>query len=131
MLLNDVGQTFGKANFLNRDNVSSVNFDGWSKTSVWQDKKSCIGNISLSGRARWSIRTSAKRVARFSGTPRAIDRSPASRSVRRRTRRGCAAASRAAGEARHRRRVGRGVQQKRDEIVNRRCDDLTSRHASH
>jgi hypothetical protein len=29
MLLNDVGQTFGRANFLNRDNVSSVNFDGW------------------------------------------------------------------------------------------------------
>jgi hypothetical protein len=48
MLLNDVGQTFGKANFLNRDNVSSVNFDGWSKIRVWKDKKSCVGNISLS-----------------------------------------------------------------------------------
>jgi hypothetical protein len=48
MLLNDVGQTFGKANFLNRDNVSSVNFDGWSKTRVWKDDKSCVGNISLS-----------------------------------------------------------------------------------
>jgi hypothetical protein len=48
MLLNDVGQTFGKANFLNRDNVSSVNFDGWSKTRVWKDDKSCVGNIPLS-----------------------------------------------------------------------------------
>ncbi len=36
MLLNDVGQTFGKANFLNRDNVSSVNFDDWSETRVWE-----------------------------------------------------------------------------------------------
>ena len=48
MLLNDVGQTFGRANFLNRDHTSSVNFDGWSKTRVWKDGKSCVGNISLS-----------------------------------------------------------------------------------
>src|SRR5262249_13643078 len=48
MLLNDVGQTFGKANFLNRDNVSSVNFDGWSKTPVWEDEKSCVGHLTLS-----------------------------------------------------------------------------------
>src|SRR5262245_43692465 len=34
MLLNDLGQTFGKANYLNRDNVSSVNFEGWSKTKI-------------------------------------------------------------------------------------------------
>jgi hypothetical protein len=48
MLLNDVGQTFGKANYLNRDNVSSVNFDGWSKTRVWESATSCRGHISLS-----------------------------------------------------------------------------------
>jgi hypothetical protein len=45
MLLNDVGQTFGKANYLNRDNVSSVNFDGWSKQRIWRDEKSCVGNL--------------------------------------------------------------------------------------
>jgi hypothetical protein len=48
MLLNDVGQTFGKANYLNRDNLSSVNFDGWSKEKIWVDEKSCVGNLSLS-----------------------------------------------------------------------------------
>jgi hypothetical protein len=48
MMLNDVGQTFGKANYLNRSNLSSVNFDGWSREKVWVDGKSCVGNISLS-----------------------------------------------------------------------------------
>jgi len=48
MLLNDVGQTFGKANWLNRDDVSSVNFDGWSKTRIWEDGKSCDGHITVS-----------------------------------------------------------------------------------
>jgi len=48
MLLNDVGQTFGKANYLNRDVLSSVNFDGWSKTRVWEDEKSCVGHMSMS-----------------------------------------------------------------------------------
>jgi hypothetical protein len=48
MLLNDVGQTFGKANYGNRDNVSSVNFDGWSKARVWEDDRSCVGHISRS-----------------------------------------------------------------------------------
>ena len=48
MLLNDVGQTFGKANYMNRSNVSAVNFDGWSKERIWRDEKSCVGNLSLS-----------------------------------------------------------------------------------
>jgi hypothetical protein len=48
MLLNDVGQTFGRANYLNRDNMSSVNFDGWSKSRVWEDDRSCKGHIALS-----------------------------------------------------------------------------------
>jgi len=48
MLLNDVGQTFGKANYLNRGNVSSVNFDGWSKERIWHDQKACVGNLPLS-----------------------------------------------------------------------------------
>jgi hypothetical protein len=48
MLLNDVGQTFGKANFRNSDPVSSVNFDGWSKTRIWEDDKSCVGHMTSS-----------------------------------------------------------------------------------
>jgi len=49
MLLNDVGQTFGKANLYNRDNVSAANFEGWSKTKVFENGEACVGNISLSG----------------------------------------------------------------------------------
>jgi hypothetical protein len=48
MLLNDVGQTFGKANYRNSDSVSSVNFDGWSKTRIWEDEKSCVGHMTSS-----------------------------------------------------------------------------------
>jgi hypothetical protein len=48
LMLNDVGQTFGKANALNRDTVSSVNFDGWSKTRVWKDGDECVGRLSRS-----------------------------------------------------------------------------------
>jgi hypothetical protein len=45
MLLNDVGQTFGKANYLNRGTLSSVNFDGWSRERIWRDEKSCAANL--------------------------------------------------------------------------------------
>jgi hypothetical protein len=45
MLLNDVGQTFGKANYRNTDSISSVNFDGWSKTRIWEDEKLCVGHM--------------------------------------------------------------------------------------
>jgi hypothetical protein len=48
LLLNDVGQTFGKANYLNRSNLSAVNFDGWSKERIWRDQKSCVANLPLS-----------------------------------------------------------------------------------
>jgi hypothetical protein len=48
MLLNDVGQTFGKANYRNSDSISSVNFDGWSKTRIWEDEKSCVGHMTSS-----------------------------------------------------------------------------------
>jgi hypothetical protein len=44
-MLNDVGQTFGRANRLNRDAVGSVNFDEWSRTPVWSDPKRCVANI--------------------------------------------------------------------------------------
>jgi hypothetical protein len=48
MMLNDVGQTFGNANLFNRDNVSSVNFEGWSRTSVWTGADGCVGHMSKS-----------------------------------------------------------------------------------
>jgi hypothetical protein len=132
MLLNDLGQTFGKANFLNRDNVSSVNFDGWSKTGVWKDKKSCIGNISLS-------RTGTLEHPKISEAGRAFlagllvqltdrqlhDLFDVARVELR---------SRKPGSGERPATVDEWVaafKQKRDEIVNRRCDDLTSRHASH
>ena len=48
MILNDVGQTFGHANRLNRDVPGSVNFQEWSRTPVWSDPKRCVANISKS-----------------------------------------------------------------------------------
>lgn len=48
MMLNDVGQTFGNANLFNRDSVSSVNFEGWSKTSIWTGTAGCTARLSKS-----------------------------------------------------------------------------------
>jgi hypothetical protein len=48
MMLNDVGQTFGNANLFNRDSVSSVNFEGWSTTSVWTGASGCVARLSKS-----------------------------------------------------------------------------------
>ena len=48
MMLNDVGQTFGNANLFNRDSVSSVNFEGWSRTSVWTGAAGCVARLSKS-----------------------------------------------------------------------------------
>jgi hypothetical protein len=48
MLINDLGQTFGKANFYNRSNASAVNFDGWSKAKVWASGEACVGGMSKS-----------------------------------------------------------------------------------
>ena len=48
LMLNDVGQTFGHANRLNRDRPGSANFDEWSHTPVWSDTKRCVANISKS-----------------------------------------------------------------------------------
>jgi hypothetical protein len=45
MLITDLGLTFGHASRLNRDAVSSVNFDQWSRTSVWDNPRSCTGNL--------------------------------------------------------------------------------------
>jgi hypothetical protein len=45
MMLDDVGQTFGRANIFNRDAPGSVNFELWASTPVWKDDKRCIGNL--------------------------------------------------------------------------------------
>ena len=48
MMLNDVGQTFGHANAFNRESTGSVNFDGWSKTPIWNDATACVGHLTKS-----------------------------------------------------------------------------------
>lgn len=45
MMINDLGQTFGRANLRNRDRLSGMNFEGWSHTKVWLDSRQCIGNL--------------------------------------------------------------------------------------
>jgi hypothetical protein len=51
MLINDLGLTFGKSNALNRSTKGAVNFEEWSQTPIWKDKTGCVGNLSgsLSG----------------------------------------------------------------------------------
>jgi len=45
MLIQDGGVTFGRANRFNRDTRGSANLKEWSRTPVWQDANSCIGNL--------------------------------------------------------------------------------------
>ena len=47
MMVNDLGQTFGRSNLFNRDAVGSVNFRGWSAAHVWSDKSDggCYGDL--------------------------------------------------------------------------------------
>jgi len=131
MLLNDVGQTFGKANYLNRDNVSSVNFDGWSKTRVWDDGKSCVGRISLS-------RTGTLEHPRISESGRAFLAGLLTQLTDRQLHDLFDVArvelrSRKPGSSEPPATVDEWVtafKLKRDEIANRRCDGLTSPHAS-
>jgi hypothetical protein len=48
MMVNDLGQTFGRANTFNRNGLSSVNFERWSRTAVWTDAPGCVGNLARS-----------------------------------------------------------------------------------
>jgi hypothetical protein len=48
MMIHDVGQTFGRANLLNRSALGSVNLDRWSNTPVWKDPVHCVGNLAPS-----------------------------------------------------------------------------------
>jgi hypothetical protein len=45
MMVNDLGQTFGRANTFNRNPLSSVNFERWAGTTVWTDAPDCVGNL--------------------------------------------------------------------------------------
>ena len=45
MMVNDLGQTFGRSNLFNRDQVGSVNLEKWSATPVWKDDRLCIGDL--------------------------------------------------------------------------------------
>ena len=48
LIVHDVGLTFGRANYLNRNASSSVNFELWSTTPIWRDKDACVGHLSKS-----------------------------------------------------------------------------------
>ena len=48
MMIHDIGNTFGKANRLNRASVSGGHLENWSKTPVWKDAGQCVGDLSKS-----------------------------------------------------------------------------------
>ena len=48
LFLHDVGLTFGRAQFFHSNRPTSVNLDGWSRTSIWRDRDRCIGDLSRS-----------------------------------------------------------------------------------
>jgi hypothetical protein len=45
LMLNDVGLTFGAANFLNDNGMGSANFRAWSAEPVWKDAERCTANL--------------------------------------------------------------------------------------
>jgi hypothetical protein len=47
-MIDDLGQTFGRANELNRDPIGSVNLAKWSDTPVWTGSQGCVANIARS-----------------------------------------------------------------------------------
>lgn len=51
LTINDVGLTFGRANWTNANAESAVNLDAWSRTPVWKGDTGCVGNLprSLTG----------------------------------------------------------------------------------
>src|SRR6201999_4249838 len=48
MMVNDLGQTFGRSNLFNRDHVGSVNFEKWAGAHVWRDASHCVGDLAPS-----------------------------------------------------------------------------------
>ena len=45
MMVNDLGQTFGRSNLFNRDQIGSVNLEKWAGAHVWSDSHLCIGDL--------------------------------------------------------------------------------------
>ena len=45
MMLNDVGLTFGRANVMNANAISSVNLQQWASAPVWKGTDGCIANL--------------------------------------------------------------------------------------
>ena len=48
MMVNDLGQTFGRSNLFNRDAVGSTNLEQWSAAHIWTDKRGgpqCVGDL--------------------------------------------------------------------------------------
>jgi hypothetical protein len=48
MMINDLGVTFGRANFTNSNSKGSTNFENWSRVRVWKDPDHCVSNLSKS-----------------------------------------------------------------------------------
>jgi hypothetical protein len=48
MMVNDLGLTFGKANFTNSNQRGSANFKNWSSVHVWKDPDQCVADVSRS-----------------------------------------------------------------------------------
>ncbi len=48
MMIHDVGQTFGRANLLNRTELGSVNLERWAAAPVWRDAAHCVANLTPS-----------------------------------------------------------------------------------
>lgn len=45
LMLNDLGLTFGAANFLNDNGRGSANFAAWAAEPIWKDPQRCVANL--------------------------------------------------------------------------------------
>jgi len=48
LLVQDLGKMFGRADYLNRDPLASVNLDAWQAVPVWADTARCIARLGVS-----------------------------------------------------------------------------------
>ena len=48
MMVSDLGLTFGRANRFNRNKLTGVNLDRWSRAPVWKSAAGCVANLSKS-----------------------------------------------------------------------------------
>jgi len=45
MFINDLGETFGQAGWLNLNSAASVNLKAWEQAPVWKQSERCVGNL--------------------------------------------------------------------------------------